>query len=443
MRSPAAAASLMLVQGAVASGLTMLTGAAQNVQFVAGTVVDPQDTPVPAVQVSLIRSGFRRQTRTSADGNFRFERVPAAEYELHVSLVGFEPIRRRVRMSANQPLSVVLRLSLAQHRDELIVRSEAPVVNLDASGNRDAVSVQRGLLDNLPVLDQNYVQTLSRFLDPAGGPGGSPTLIVDAAESRNGGAASAIQEIRINQNPYTAEYPRWSRRRIEVITKAGTDKYHGTFNLLVRNYHLNARDPLAVLRPPEERRLFEASLFGPIGSGKTKSFLLSRTQEAEDLQSVVFAIGPAEPVRENVATPQRNTQASVRLSRQFSDRNAAFWQLNYQDQFFYNRGASGTVLPEAATNHRFREDEALFNHRLVVTPRPLSQVRILFGRYFVPTVSVRNERQVVISDAFTGGGALNQTNYLTYIGAISSPLFGRAVSAQPPRRLELGARFQV
>jgi hypothetical protein len=411
MRGRATAARLTMMRSAAVSAFFLAGAAAQNLQSLSGTVLDPHEAAVPAVHVSLLRSGFQRQTQTSADGSFRFDRVPPGGYELQITLTGFDPVRQRVRVSAGSPLTVVLQLSISQHREELFVRGEAPIVSLDASGNRDAVSVERGLLDNLPVLDQNYLQVLSRFLDPAGGLGGSPTLIVDGAESRNVGVtASAIQEIRINQNPYTAEYPRWSRRRIEIITKTGTDKYHGTLNVLFRNYHLNARDPLAVVRPPEERRILEGSLFGPLVSGKSTSFLLSGTHEAEDLQSVVFAIGPSGPIRENVPTPQRNTQGSLRLSHQFSDRNAAFWQINYQDQFFYNRGAGGTVLPEAATNYRFREDEALFNQRLVITPKLLSQFRILIGRYSAPTTSLRNDPQVVVSDAFTGGGA--QANQL-------------------------------
>ncbi len=386
---------------------------AQVGQTVSGTLVDPQEAPVPAVRMILARGTTERSTETAADGTFRFERVAPGNYELRVLLSGFEPLRERVRVASGRlgPPNLTLRLSLARQREEMTVRGEAPVVSVDASGNRDAVSVERGLLDNLPVLDHNYLQALSRFLDPAGGLGGSPTLIVDGAEARNAGVtASAIQEIRINQNPYTAEYPRWSRRRIEIITKSATDKYHGTLNVLFRNYHLNARDPLALVRPPEERRIFEGSLFGPIGSGKTTSFLLSGAHEAEDLQAVVFALGPRGPIRDNVATPQRNTQGSLRLSHQFSDKNAAFGQINYQDQFFYNRGAGGTVLPEAATNYRFREDEVLFNQRLVITPKLLSQFRILVGRYAAPTTSVRNEPQAVVSDAFTGGGA--QANQL-------------------------------
>lgn len=88
------------------------------------------------------------------------------------------------------------------------------------------------MLDNLPVLDNNYLNALARFLNP-GTPGDAGTsLIVDGMEARNiGVTASAVQEIRINNNPYTVEYPRWSRRRIEVITKSSADTYHGTFEV--------------------------------------------------------------------------------------------------------------------------------------------------------------------------------------------------------------------
>jgi hypothetical protein len=93
-------------------------------------------------------------------------------------------------------------------------------------------------------------------------PDSGVSLVVDGMEARNAGVtASAIQEIKINQNPYTAEYPRWSRRRIEVITKTASDRYHGTFNFLFRDQHLNARDAFARERPPEQRRISkEASL---------------------------------------------------------------------------------------------------------------------------------------------------------------------------------------
>jgi hypothetical protein len=162
-------------------------------------------------------------------------------------------------------------------------------------------------------------------------------------ESRNVGVTpSAIQEIRINQNPYTAEYPRWSRRRLEVITKTAADRYHGTLNFLYRNHLLNARETFAAGRPPEERRIWEGSLFGPVGNSKKMSFLLSALREDDNLQAVVFARRPEGTISENVPTPRRNTFGSLRISRQHTEKHAMFWQANFQDYWQNNLGVGGT-----------------------------------------------------------------------------------------------------
>src|SRR5260221_11981364 len=90
---------------------------------------------------------------------------------------------------------------------------------------------------------------------------GGVTLVVDGMEARKVGVApSAIQQVKINQDPYSSEFPRPGRGRIEVITKAGTDKYSGSMDFTFRDAPLNARDPFAETRPPEQRRIYEAVL---------------------------------------------------------------------------------------------------------------------------------------------------------------------------------------
>ena len=130
------------------------------------------------------------------------------------------------------------------------------------------------MLDNLPVFDQNYVAAMSQFLDPGAVGTGGVTLVVNGMEQKNiGVSASAIQQVKINQNPYSAEFSRPGRGRIEVITKPGTQAYHGTINFVFRDHHLNARDAFALTRPPDQRRIFEGSLTGPLGSIGQTSFL--------------------------------------------------------------------------------------------------------------------------------------------------------------------------
>ncbi len=374
--------------------------------LVRGRILDPSNTPVGGVAVTL-RQGDRERVELTLDsGVFSFESVLAGDYELLASVPGFDPLRRQIRVGRQPGRDLVIRLRLAVLKEEVDVPEIDRQVSVAPGQNADAISVERTMLDNLPVLDNNYLNALARFLNPGTAGDTGASLIVDGMESRNiGVTASAIQEIRINNNPYTVEYPRWSRRRIEVITKSSADKYHGTFNFLFRDYHLNARDALASERPQEQRRIFEGSLFGPVGRSKNTSFLLSGAREEEDLVAVVFAQALSGPVRQNVPTPQVNTVASLRLSRQWRDSQAMFWQVNFQDRWQNNIGAGGTTLAEAAAQNRFREDEFIFNHRAVITPKLLSQFRILIGRYWSPTRSNVDAAKIVVTDAFTGGGA--------------------------------------
>ena len=279
-----------------------------------GTILDPSNAPVPSVILTLKSNGRELTALTSTIGQFRFETQAPGNYELRATVPGFDPIRQTGKLGA-APLTI--RLTLASVKGAVDVPERERVLTTAAGNNADAISVERTMLDNLPMLDLNYIAALSRFLDP----GGSGTsIIVDGMEMRSAGVtASAIQEIRINNNPYTVEYPRWSRRRIEIITKSSADAFHGTVNFLLRDYRLNARDAFAVQRPQEERRILEGSLFGPAGNGKKTSFLLSAARENENLIAVVFAQGPQGPIIQNVPTPQINSVASLRISRQFND----------------------------------------------------------------------------------------------------------------------------
>lgn len=345
---------------------------------VSGRLLDPSDAPVAGVTVTLRQNDSGMSAVTSEAGQFRFDNVRPGEYEVLTSVPGFDPISRQLRVGRQPARELVIRLKIAVLREELNVPAQDRQISVAPGQNTDVISVERTMLDNLPILDNNYLSALARFLNP-GTPGDAGTsLIVDGMESRNVGmTASAIQEIRINNNPYTVEYPRWSRRRIEVITKSSADSYHGTFNFLFRDYHFNARDALAAQRPQEQRRIFEGSLFGPVGKSKNTSFLFSGARGKEDLVAVVFAQSPFGPVNQNIPTPQVNTVAALRISRQWNENHAMFWQVNFQDRWQNNLGAGGTTLAEAAAQNRFREDEFIFNHRAIINPKFLSQFRIL------------------------------------------------------------------
>jgi hypothetical protein len=375
----------------------------------AGLVQDPSGAGVQGAKMNLRRAGDTggRATTTDETGAFRFDNVPPGNYEVEVQQEGFKPALSRVRIGSRAPAPLKVVLSLAELHQQVTVDAAAAQVNTESAENLDTVTMDRQALENLPVFDQDFVGTISRFLNAGSVATGGVTLIVDGLESnRVPVSASAIQEVKINQNPYSAEFSRPGRGRIEIITKPGSQEYHGAINFLLRDYRLNARDPFAVTRPEEQRRIFEGSLTGPLGRSKTRSFLISATRQEQDLQAVIFGIGPAGTIRENAPTPQRNTEFSASVSQQIGESHLISWRGLYSDRTAQNQGVGGFTLPEGGANFEGREDEFFFNHRGLFKPHLLNEFRILlFGRQRAETKSLNSGPKITVPDAFTAGGA--------------------------------------
>jgi outer membrane receptor protein involved in Fe transport len=372
-----------------------------------GVVRDQAGAAIVGAKVSLSGGGISaRSATTDESGGFRFPRVPPGKYQIQVSDEGFEPAAVEVTVGAQPVAPLNISLAVASVRLETTVTGDAAQVSTESGENKDSVAVSGDALGNLPVFDQDYVGAMSRFLDPGSTGTGGASLVVDGMEVSNlGVSASAIKEIKINQDPYSAEFQRPGRGRIEVTTKPGSPEYHGTFNFTFRDAHLNARDPFAITRPPEQRRIYEGVLTGPVRRSKKTSFLLSVNRSEEDLQSVVFAEGPGGAIRANVPAPARTLLVAAQISHSFSDTNTLSVRESFLQESTDNQGVGGTTLPEAGVNYRNMEQEVTVSHQLVISPKLVNNFRILLGAERQSAASVTDAAKVVVLDAFTGGGA--------------------------------------
>ena len=326
---------------------------------ISGVVQDPSGAIVSNANVEL-KSGVAniQSTMTDGTGTFRFSQIPSGTYQINIRYEGFEPASIPVEIGTRPPGPLRITLAVAGVHQEATVSAESAQVSSETSENQNSNSLTGQALSNLPVFDQDYVAAMSRFLDAGAVGTNGATLVVDGMEVNSlGVSASAVKEVKINNDPYSAEFSRPGRGRIEVITKSGSAEYHGTFNFLFRDYHLNARDPFALTRPPEQRRIYEGIFTGPIRGSKKTSFLLSVDRNEEDLEAVVFALGPTGAIQENVATPVRNLLVAGKINHVFSDTHnfSAFY--SYQDRSNRNQGVGGIVLPEAGTDTEFIEHE--------------------------------------------------------------------------------------
>lgn len=375
---------------------------------ISGTVRDASGAGIPDARVIVHskKGAALLTTKTDIAGSFSFSGIAPGQYYIEADSPDFERQTVDVSVLERSPAPIHITLTIAGVKQEVIVHDSVTRVSTDSSDNLDVVTLDRGMLDNLPIFDQNYVAAMAQFLDPGSIGTNGVTLVVNGMEQKNiGVSASAIQQVKINQNPYSAEFSRPGRGRIEVITKPASQDFHGTFNFLFRDYHLNARDPFAVTRPPEQRRIYEGSLIGPLGRSGKNSFLLSFDREEQDLQAIVFADAPSGVVQQNVDNPQRDTEFAAALTHEFSQNHVATIRSSYHDATEKNRGAGGFVLPEAAVNFEDREDEIYYNDSLVLSPKLLNQFRVLIGRQHSPATSVTNAPGIVVTGSFTGGGA--------------------------------------
>ena len=190
---------------------------------VSGIVQDQTGGVLPHARVELANSAGMvvQSTATDEVGAFRFDAVAQGSYELRAAFQGFRPGLVRLRVGPRPPAAQKLVLALADVEQSVSVDNGAGSVDTSASNNLSAVTVDRQMLEGLPVMDQDIVAIMSRFLDAGSLGTGGPTLVVNGMEVSNlRMSASAVQQVKINQDPYAAEYGRPGRGRIEITDQA-------------------------------------------------------------------------------------------------------------------------------------------------------------------------------------------------------------------------------
>src|SRR5437899_790449 len=375
-------------------------------QTVIGVAVDGTGAVLPGAQVDLMSGpAIVQTTSTDPTGTFRFVGVPPGRYEVRVRYEGFQPTAIKVTVGGRTPSPLRIALPLANVTQEITVSNQAPEIGTGAASKSEAGAVDQEMLAALPMFDQDYIATLSRFLDSGSIGTAGPTLVVNGMEvSALRVSASAVQQIKINQDPYSAEYARPGRGRIEILTRPGSQDYHGEANIIFRDAALNARNAFAPTRPPERRSIVEGMLGGPFGGAGRTSFLLSGHDEMEDQQAVVFAIGPSGEVHDVAPQPNRQSLLAFSITRQRSERITFSIRPNLEYESDRNRGVGGTTLASAGTNFEHNEQQITYTQQTIVRPTLLHQVQLLVGHEREPYASASPARGLVVSGAFTGGG---------------------------------------
>lgn len=413
---------------------------------ISGIVLDPSGAAIPGAEIVLFSAAQQpvSKTRSDTDGGFHFDNIEAGKYRLEVHAEGFRDAHLSASVTNRRPSTIRVVLSISVQTETVTVASgvDVPLVNTDTSENQNTNAIDRNALDRVPVFDQDYITTMSRFLDDNATGTNGVTLVVNGIEANGPGVTpSAIQEVKINNNPYSARFSRPGRARLEITTKSGSQQYHGSLNFMFRDSLFDASNAFALVKPPERRQYYEGSVTGPIGHGKHTSFLLALDEDILDQQDIMdpTALTAAEsagfgPIQQTLPNPTHHFFGSGRVFHDLAGGDQFWMGYSYEHRSSENQGAGGTTLPSAATNTGFLEHEINVSYLHQFSPHWMNQLRFLVGHYDNVVASVSPEAQIAVSGLFTAGGAqadsrrteyhFDGTDFATYASGRQQLSFG-------------------
>jgi hypothetical protein len=396
---------------------------------ITGTVTDPSESVVVGAQV-ILKSEATELARTQTDqlGHFRFPQVKAGLYVVVVERGGFRVVTLTVHVGIHPTVPLSIRLTLLTIKTQIDVPADGPLGS-DPSSNQDAIRVSAQSLADLPVLDEDYITTLSNIMDEVTfGTTGVPTISVDGIQVKEAAVSQeAVDEIRINQDPYSVEFWDPGQKRIEIITKSENDKFHGAIGFIFRDAFFDARNPFASSRPQEQKRSYDIYLGGPIRRRKDAVFL-SFTRNEDDRQAFVYADGPTGLIQQSVPNPTRWTKFVLRLTHEASKRHQISFLYNLFAYLNDNYGVGGIVLAGAGANYSTRFNNFTFADQFTLSSTGLNQFHTRIEKYVKATDSTGQTSKIIVEGAFTGGGAQTtqaNTQYSIALNDIFSWTAGR------------------
>ena len=403
-----------------------------------GQVTDPSGAVIPNASVSVTDAqGHTVSTGMSGpDGSYSIAGIPAGNYIVFVTAPGFGSLSTKsfaVAAGANKLVNATLIIMVQQQNVQ--VNAGLPTVSVDPDANANSIVLKDKDLDALSDDPDELSNELTALAGPAAGPSGGQ-IYIDGFTGGELPPKSAIREIRVNQNPYGAQFDKLGFGRIEVFTKPGTDKFHGQFQAQGNARQLNTGNPFvpdSSKLPDYDSYQYEGTLSGPIN--KKASFFVSAQRRNIQDDSIVnafrlqgeingdFAAGNFGNTDDYTAgatpfgvlfpdalnTPQNRTNITPRVDIQLTEKNSLSVRYQYERNVKNNQGIGQYSLRSQAYNSTASENQIQLSDTEVFGPRVITEthLRAVYGR---STQSPANSApQVQVQGFQTFGGNSEQS----------------------------------
>ncbi|MFZ0440484.1 MAG: TonB-dependent receptor, partial [Candidatus Sulfotelmatobacter sp.] len=273
---------------------------------VSGVLTDPSAAVIQGARVTLIdeQKGYRFTTTSDNEGRYLFASIPPGLYSVSAEMTGFEKtVRTHIKLNVSENATANLTLKIAGATQSVEVKAQTQTI-----ATEDAVTgqvVDRRAINDLPLVDRNvfdltYLAAGVTDVDDQcpncggtnfvsnGSRGASADILMDGASitnfEPNGGvtqtvyqpSSEAVEEFKVQQTNFSAEYGFSGASVINMVTRSGTNTFHGSAYDFIRNTITDANnwfnDQAGIPIPPVHRHNFGGTIGGPVFKNKTFFF---------------------------------------------------------------------------------------------------------------------------------------------------------------------------
>ena len=387
-----------------------------------GTMTDDSGAVIPAANVTLTGKGVTKSAQTQADGTYVFQGLAPGQYAVRAVLPGFAAFNKAVNVTAGSNSVLPLQMVVAAGKEEITVAEETTTnLNVEPDNNATALVLRGEDLAALPDDPDDLSDALQALAGPGAGPNGG-SIYIDGFSGGQLPPKESIREIRINQNPFSAEYDKLGFGRIEILTKPGSDKIRGSLGFNDSEGVFNSRNPISTNKPDFSSRMYTANLGGPLGKRASFFFDFNRRQINDNALINAIWVDPATllqtPIQQSVVTPNMRTSIGPRIDYQLSTNNTLVARFEYGWNSRENQGVGGYRLPppyaQTAYNSTGNNQNLMLTETWIATPTIVNETRFQYTRTYTDQIG-NLQPQYIVSGAFTAGGANEGDNYDTRV----------------------------
>jgi len=397
--------------------------AATGLATIRGTIADPTGALIPGSTVTVANASGKTVATVTADsaGNYEVHNLPAGTYTVAATYPGFAPfVSQPIAITPGQNKRVNVAMAIQVEQQSVVVSDDTPTVSVQADSNSSSLVIKGADLDALSDDPDELSNELSALAGPSAGPNGGQ-IYIDGFTGGQLPPKSSIREIRINQNPYSAEYDRLGFGRIEILTKPGTDKLHGQFFIMGNDSSFNTGNPFTPVVPPYYSYQYNGTLNGSLN--KNTSFFISAEHRSINNDSVYDtttagcindsgicpSFGDTQYASNGaISNPRSRTNVQPRFDFQIGKKNTL--TVRYQ---YYHDGESGNLgssqLPSEQTASVTNDNNLQISDTEVISDHIVNETLFQYNRILSTSTPLSTLPTISVASGFSTGGSSSQS----------------------------------